>query len=1402
MRQDFKLLSSRIRYLITWFLLAGLPVYLTCQSDYQFRAYFQEGSTSTNTIRNILQDDQGFIWMATDNGLCRFDGREFLRFRFDPTDPNSIASNQVTKLILDSQQNLWIGTSHGLNRLNLATGILERINLIIDDKPNGAAYVRGLLEDQAHNVWVATQSKGLFKFTPTASGMPLSSKHFQYDFEDERSQSYRNVSHLIEDDLGYLWVGGAQGFDRMDKETETFSKLTHPTLAAPKTFINNISKDHLGNIIFTIQAAGVFYIDPTERQPKIRPYFELDFDSLYSYDFIYSYILQDDQKQYWLGTENGLIIIDSTKTRHSIFRHDPSKIGTLSSSIIRSLYEDQAGEMWVGTHGGLNRKKQTTDGVNYSYYQNSTDDQATISSGQVRTIAEDLEGKLWVGHLNTGLEQFDWKEQEQQLVKLQHLQYDPSQSKGLLSNNIIQVFVDRKGFLWIGTNGQGLNKLNPRTGQLEAFVHDPNDPFSLSGNRIWGICEDKDGFIWVGEFTSGFNRLDPATGKVKRFAHQPDNPNSLSHNKIKTMLLDDEGQLWIGTNLGLNKFEISSETFTHYLHEPEDEHSLSSSHVFSLYEDADQNLWVGTAIGLNKLSAESRVGDQGSIHFERFYEEDGLPSNTIYGIQGDENGNLWVGTDYGLARLLPKKKKVTFSTLDPNEKVRYENYPPKAHYYSRAKGRVFFGSRAGLFAIQTTPGGQSRLSAPIRLGEISKYSETMPGSVQLIDHFVASTKELVLTHRDRIVSFKFSDLDWDKSKAYEYQLIGFDNEWRKLPEDMEATFTNLTPGRYTLMAREQDPNNKSTASTQLLQIRVYPPWWKSSIAYFAYILLSIGLLYFVNQLQLRRQNEIREKENLEILNEYKDKLYTNITHEFRTPLTVIGGAVEQVDGNEEAKDLIRRNSANLLGLVNQILKLRKLRSTEPEVNWVQSDIIAYLRSLLRSFEVLAEGKNIKFHFLSKRPEWWMDFDREKLEIIINNLLSNAIKFTPEQGHIYLQLEKTTWDKASQKGQDVIKIEVTDTGVGLSAEQQQHIFDRFYQVQQDLKKSTDSLSSSSGGIGPVGSTGIGLSISKELVELMGGEISVQSRVQDGTSFTILLPVHQTAAKVSPAVLEVSRSQVPIPRVVNGSEVVNKEFQEISTSSSEALTLLLIEDNADVVTYLRRLLGKAYELYVATDGEEGIELALEKIPDLILSDVMMPKKDGFEVCETLKNDLRTSHIPIVLLTAKASIESRLQGLRRGADAYLPKPFHQEELFLTLANLAKLRQGLQNRYQSLKLETAPPDEEQSDDFQLEDAFMAKLLQTVEANLHDPRFGTNELCREIGLSRTHLHRKITALTNRSTSNFIRSVRLRKGQDLLSNTELNINEIAYEIGFNDPSYFTRKFVEEFGESPTHFRKG
>ena len=541
------------------------------------------------------------------------------------------------------------------------------------------------------------------------------------------------------------------------------------------------------------------------------------------------------------------------------------------------------------------------------------------------------------------------------------------------------------------------------------------------------------------------------------------------------------------------------------------------------------------------------------------------------------------------------------------------------------------------------------------------------------------------------------------------------------------------------------------------------------------------MLYWVYTFLLRRKLAQAEVIRLQDLDQVKTRIYTNLTHEFRTPLTVISGIADHILSQPSMENLrdglpmIKRNSAQLLRLINQILDLSKLESGRLSAKMIHDDILGYLKYLTESFHSFADSKDIRLHLLPGIEELHMDFDPEKIQAIFSNLVGNAVKFTPPGGNIYIKIEKS---KSGEMG-DFLEIKVKDTGKGISSEHLPYIFDRFYQVDNSSTRSDEG-------------TGIGLALTKELVHLMSGTIEANSQLGRGSEFTLRLPIKNEAPKGN-------ASEFAIDSIPNVKDLVEASGFGTEEDYDESLPMaLLIEDNEDVLSYLELCLQGKYRIQKARNGLQGIQLSIEMIPDIIVSDVMMPEKDGYEVVERLKKDERTSHIPIILLTAKADLDSRLEGLERGADAYLSKPFEKKELEVRLRKLIEVRQKLTARYVTLDPVGTPetPAEKQ------EDAFLKKLRSLVEANLESEEFGIGELCKELAVSRTQLHRKLKALTNKSTSQVIRTIRMQEAKKLLLNSSLNISEIGYAVGYGNPSHFTQEFTKEFGEAPSFFRKG
>ena len=735
---------------------------------------------------------------------------------------------------------------------------------------------------------------------------------------------------------------------------------------------------------------------------------------------------------------------------------------------------------------------------------------------------------------------------------------------------------------------------------------------------------------------------------------------------------------------------------------------------------------------------------------------------------------IWLSTDKGLCRFDVRAKTVTNFTVADGLP---DNLFNERSYLKMRDGAMVFGGVNGLTVFHPDS---------LRLNTHAPQTRIVGFRVNNRTFDFAGDSNISLSRDENLISFDFAALEFTNpaQNQYRYQLVGVDKDWVFLGTKNSVQFVALSPGTYTFKVMGSNNHGVWSEQPAVLRFTIRPPWWASWWAYLLYLGLAAAGFWRYYQYLLRQRFSEQEKLRLKELDDFKSRFFTNITHEFRTPLTVILGMSEQVLRDKITQSnpaniaqplgLIKRNGENLLRLVNQILDLAKLESNTLKMNYIQGDILAFIRYIAESLHSLSNAHNLLLRVESDQTKIVMDYDPERFLQIIHNLLSNAIKFTPSGGKIILQ--------ANQEGQ-WLKISVTDTGAGIPPEELPHLFERFFQARnQEHAKA--------------GGAGIGLSLTRELVKAMGGEISVDSKVGVGSTFFVKLPVTNNGNfdEKGPdnwKVPTTSRPTSPLPTVIE----------------SDRLSILLIEDNPDVVEYLNACLqgagdrkGRPYNLDFAYNGQAGIEKALESVPDLIVSDVMMPLKDGFEVVDVLKNDESTSHIPIVLLTARADVESRLAGLRRGADAYLSKPFHQEELLVTVENLLESRRKLQSKYQQNILATvvAPLTVTAADP---EDTFLQNVRAIIAANYAHEDFGLPQLCQKIGMSRSQLFRKMKALTDIAPSDLIRVYRLNKAKTLLESGTVNVAEAAWQVGFKDPSYFSKLYQEEFGELPREARK-
>jgi signal transduction histidine kinase/DNA-binding response OmpR family regulator len=1001
---------------------------------------------------------------------------------------------------------------------------------------------------------------------------------------------------------------------------------------------------------------------------------------------------------------------------------------------------------------------------------------------------------------------------------IQYLDVD----QGMISSYVNSILEDSRGNLWFGTDGGGVSRFDGR-----CFTHFTEEE-GLTNIFVWSILEDSQCNMWFGTNGRGVSRYDPDNGRGS-FTHF-NMEEGLSGTDVYSMLEDNQGNLWFGTGGGVSRYERDAPTtdgedrgsFTHFTKEQ----GLSGRAVFSMLKDSQGNLWFGTDGGLNRYDPPDNYRDhRGRGSFTHYTTKAGLSDNSVFSILEDGMKNIWISTQKGITLLIPHLNEsssagdsegidyqfFTFGKEDGLKRTDFERNSACVDH----NNRIWWGSISGLTMLDLNKFELPTDTPRIRLEHIevkqafidyrgladTSYRHTLPFGKALSHSFdsvvpfynypVTMTLPYDLNH----LTFHFSAIDWAAPHKikYSYLMEGLDEDWSIPQSEPKADYRNLPDSTFTLKVKAVGAAQKWSKPFEYT-FTVRPPWWLTVWAYAFYGLIIASLLYTLYRFLLNRRLQLAETHRLRELDQVKTKLYTNITHEFRTPLTVILGMVDQLkdqagEATKEGLKMIRRNGRQLLNLVNQLLDLRKLESGTMPVRMMQGDILLYLKYILESFHSYCASKEIRLHFLTGLKELNMDYDPEKILTILSNLLSNAIKFTPEGGDVYLQLAVGSWQSAGDQlpTGNCLLLTVKDTGIGIPEEKLPHIFDRFYQVDDEATRRAEG-------------TGIGLALTRELVKLLGGSITVKSTIGEGTEFTVDLPVTQTAASLTEAVDSQSvKSQVTLfvpalPEKVEGNPLAEED--------EERPLALIIEDNKDVVSYLTGCLEKEYVLQVAYNGQQGIDKAIEIIPDIIISDVMMPEKDGFEVCQTLKNDERTSHIPIIMLTAKADITSKIEGLERGADAYLAKPFHKEELLVRIKKLLELRKKLWQYYRSLAISESkelkiPTGLEVEN---AENAFVSKVCEIVEGHLMDIEFNVKKLCREVGLSNSQLNRKISALTGYPAKRFIRHIRLSHAKVMLVNTDETITAVAFDNGFSDPDYFSRVFRKEFGLTPTEFR--
>lgn len=1360
----------------------------------QFKHLTTEDGLSNNLLTSVVKDSKGFVWIATLDGLNRYDGKKIKTYRHSEDDPNSLGSNEVFSLCVDPYGTLWIGAdSRGLNRYNPETDNFTRY-LNPNDTTALANTIMIVISDRSGILWLGTHHGGLHSFDPKTEKFTS----YLNIPGDSSSLSHNYIWALLEDSKGNLWIGTiGGGLNKFNRESGTFTRYQHDPVnpnSLSNDLVPGICEDKSGTLWLGTYGGGINKLIFTgDNDSAVFTHYKYNpSNPLGISGNSIDCIMVDKNNVLWFGTaQTGLNRSASSLNNDDqlsiiSYQKDPYDPSSLIGNSIRHLYVDNDEVYWISSYGGLNiynsKQKQ------FRNYKHEPGNPFSFKGDFATTLLEDKSGTIWIGTQNGGLNKWDRKTD-----KIINFVHDPYNSNSISENTVKALGEDKDGYIWVGTYAESLNKFDKKTGKFVRYKHDPLKPGTISEITLdRGIVEDKkSGLLWVGTANKGFNIYNKKTDSFLNIYNNPDSLKILSSNLYTGIrLIDRNGIFWIATKEGgLVLYDLEKDELKRLEYNPDEAASLGDNSILSVYEDKSGFFWIGTGgSGLFKL-------DKRDNKFRRYSIKDGLPGEVINSILEDDHGNLWISTNNGLSKFNPSTE--SFRNYDTEDGL-LSNDVGKG--LKTRTGEMIFICGSGFMVFHPDSLKDNIKIPPVYITDF--YLFNMPVQIgydslsgrTVLAKSITECEEIKLNYDDNVFSFEFAALDYSApmKNRYAYMMQGFDKDWNYTGAVRNlATYTNLDPGEYTFRVKGSNNDGYWNEKGASIKVIILPPWWRTNIAYLIYFLLIGGIIYFIWKAQLRRIKNKQEFEmskfeaqKLHEVDEIKSRFFTNISHEFRTPLTLILGPVKQVmerikdEKNKDELSIAHKNANKLLGLVNQLLDISKLESGNMKLRTSPTNYIQLLKALTLSFASYAERKRITLNFNSIEAEIILYLDRDKIEKIITNILSNAFKFTPEGGRIEVTLSKD--DK-------YVNTIISDTGIGIPKEKMSKIFDRFYQVDGSHTREQEG-------------TGIGLALTKELVDIHKGKIDVESEESKGTTFTFSIPLgkeHLLPEEISEEKKEYTEAKLIVEPE---DDFTRKEEHQIDIELIEKETLpllLIVEDNSDVRKYIKDNLTKEFRILEAVDGADGWNKSIEQLPDLIVSDVMMPKMDGFKLCEKLKTDERTSHIPVILLTAKAAKEDKLAGYETGADEYLMKPFEPDELRARIKNLILQRKRIHEYFKKKGVFEF----EQTNITSIDKKFLQRVIEIIKANISNTEFNVEMLAENMAVSRSLLNKKVVSLTGEPPIDLIKRIRLTKAIELIEKKFGNLSEIALEVGFDNPAYFSECFKKQFGFPPSQFQR-
>ncbi len=1331
-----------------------------------------------NSVRAMVQDRVGFVWIGTQNGLVRFDGREMVVFTPNSADSTSFGGRTIDALWEDADGDLWIGTFlAGLWRYDSRGGGFERVRL---PRSDGAEplHVYDIRADAAGTLWVATEG-GLVSL---AAGSRLQTWHPQVLAVDDNGAEVA-LNAVLPDDPHRIWCAtDGQGLALLDPTTGETTWHRHDprrpgSLSAD--IIYDLHRDPRGRLWAATTAGLDLWLEAegSFRAHVPRP------DEPGSDLNLFISLASDPRGVLWAGSAAGLYAFTPDDGQFSLYAHDPDRPRSPVKGPILSVMVDRSGLVWAGSwHTGLNKVDPAAGRFRLRRFAMP---EAGLASAAVEAILEDSRGRLWIAVGETPRSAGRGRLFVREAVGEEFRPAVPRSVDGRDFTSGSSVHEAGDGTIWVGSHRGLWQYADGVIRPVEELV--AGLPEVVTRGAVKDIVSDGEGNLWIATW-SGLARWQRSTGGVGIYRHDPDNPHSLSWNDPVTLFVDGTGRVWVGSDTrGLNLYRPSSDDFQRFF---APEQGLET--VSDIREGDDGVLWLASYAGLVRF--EPATGDT-----RVFGRNDGLPADQVASLIATDDGMLWLSSGYSLTRFDPR----TFAVRSYDARDGLSGQEVRFASARDAAGRLYFGGASGLVSFDPTRFQRSTFipevvvtsiavdDVPVQVGPQSPLSA--------LPHLAGT---LLLPHDRNDVTFGFAALDFGRpdQNRFLYRLDGADDGWRDPGGTQRVSYSNLQPGRYTFRVRGSNRDGLWNEQEAVLELRIRPPWWLTGWAWGGYAVLAVLLLWLVlrqatNRERMRASLELQRAEaaKLHELDEFKTRFLTNITHEFRTPLTLIKVPLQRLReegaGNPDPRlDTMARNARRLEILIEQLLDLTRLEAGRLPLRWQLGDCQAMLGAVTAGFEPVAAQRGIELRVQTGGDPCLAWFDGDLLEKLLGNLLSNAVKHTPDEGRIEVRLALGPVGAAGPPGTApgeggpllparMLSMAVTNSGSYVPEEERGRLFDRFYQSSRTQ------------------GSGVGLALVKELTQLLGGHVDVSSDPERGTCFALEVPMFLDHPEGE------QRRSDSAPEAGSGAAdpdglAADPDADADAAGDDGPPRILVVEDNADLRTFLAADLQPEFAVFEAAAGKEGLAIALAEIPDLVISDVMMPGMDGFELCRRLKEDDRTSHVPVILLTARAEPASRHAGLQLGADDYLAKPFDAGDLRLRIRNLIDQRRRLAAAYERRLAVLAP---ESMPVTSSDERFIVQLRQAIDTNLDDTDFRINELCREVGMSRSQLHRKLTAVTGKSTSEFVRTHRLQRAAQLFDGGYGNVTEVAYAVGFRNLSYFARCFKELYGRHPSEY---